>query len=174
MGPVASGAARAGHGLALLADGAGGRDDLAADLGFRLDLDVGGRGRRRRGPLARMVRGVARLPAPGLAGQDQLRPLHVSRGRALAAPGPLLPAPLVSEQGPAADHRHVRRDGRSRGPLLLRLRAAVLGAQAPLDAGPVATRVRAWLRQTLAIAVDRPFPNHAPSLKNLRSREVGI
>ena len=101
------------------------RHDLASDLGLRLGLAVraGGRDRRRLGERMAPRRAVV-FPAR-LAGQDQLRALHVPRDRALG------PRALLSRLGWFPNKEELLAiatlalTDRPGGGLVLRLRAAV-------------------------------------------------
>src|SRR5947207_1957273 len=73
----------------------GARHALASDLGLRLGLALRTGRRRGRRLGARMAPRRAVVFPGGVAGQDQLRALHVPRSRALDPRAIPLPAPLV-------------------------------------------------------------------------------
>src|SRR4051812_47946331 len=87
-------------------------DERAPDLGLRLGLALRGGDRDGRGLGEGMAPGRAVVFPDRLAGKDQLRAVHVPRGRAVGPRASLVSAPLVPEQGgadvargPGADHR---------------------------------------------------------------------
>ena len=112
-----------------------------ADVRLRRRLGGRGGGRRGRGD------GPGPLPPrPGLrparlAGEGQLRPLHVPRGRVLAPGQALVRARLVPEPGDPPRGRGLRHDGRARRALLRKIREALPAPEARLDPRPLPTRL---------------------------------